>query len=153
MNPSVTRHPSQPMKHTRPLLAPRQAGFTLMEMMLVLGIIGILVGISAVALSGTMGDAEETKAKTQVRNIQMHLLRFKTHSGGLLPTKLDGLVTKPSGMQGKPWKKFADEKDIIDPWGSPFVFRNPGKKNAAGYDVFSVGPDKKEGTDDDIWID
>lgn len=140
------------MKNTRLITRAPGAGFTLMEMMLVLGIIGILVGISAVALRGTMGDAEETKAKTQIRNIQMHLLRFK-NSSGLLPTKLEGLVTKPSGMQGKPWKKYADEKDIIDPWGSPFVYRNPGKKDVSGYDVFSVGPDKKEGTDDDIWID
>lgn len=137
----------------RPLTARLRRGFTLMEMMLVLGIIGILVGISAVALQGTMGDAEMTKAKTQIRNLQMHLLRFKTHTGGLLPTKLEGLVSKPSGLQGKPWKKFADEKDIIDPWGTPYVYRNPGKKDASGYDVFSVGPDKKEGTDDDIWID
>lgn len=144
------------MKHThlrsfgfRPRVQ-RQA-FTLMEMMLVLGIIGILVGISAVALRGTMGDAEETKAKTQIRNIDMHLLRFKTHTGGQMPTKLDGLVSRPSGA--KSWKKFADEKDIVDPWGSPFVYRNPGKKNQGGYDVFSVGPDKKEGTEDDIWLD
>jgi general secretion pathway protein G len=131
----------------------QRTAFTLMEMMLVLGIIGILVGISAVALRGTMGDAEETKAKTQIRNIEMHLLRFKNTTGGLLPTKLEGLVTKPSGLQGKPWKKFADEKDIIDPWGTPFIYRNPGKRNTGSYDVFSAGPDRKEGTDDDIWVE
>ena len=40
----------------------------------------------------------------------------------------------------------------MDPWGTTYQFRNPGKKNT-NYDVFSMGPDGKEGTEDDIYID
>lgn len=140
------------MKHTR-LQSLRRDAFTLMEMMLVLAIIGILVGITAVSLKGVVGDAEITKARTGIRDLDMHLIRFKTLSGGLMPTNLEGLVTKPSGMGGKAWRQLAKESDLIDPWGSPYVYRNPGRKNPQGYDLFSVGPDKKEGTDDDVWQD
>ncbi len=140
------------MKHTR-LHFPRRAAFTLMEMMLVLAIIGILVGITAVSLRGVVTDAEVTKAQTGLRDLSIHLLRFKNTSGGLMPTNLEGLVTKPSGMGNKAWRQFAKKEDLIDPWGSPYVYRNPGRQNPQGYDLFSVGPDKKEGTDDDVWQD
>lgn len=142
------------MKHTLQPRFLRRGAFTLMEMMLVLGIIGILVGITATLMRGDfMDSAQRTKARSQIQNLEMHLIRFKTETGGLMPTKLEGLVTKPSGLQGKSWKKFADEKDLIDPWGSPYVFYNPGKRNPSGHDVFSVGPDRKEGTDDDVWLE
>lgn len=140
------------MNHTR-LHFPRRSAFTLMEMMLVLAIIGILVGITAVSLRGVMTDAEVTKAKTGIRDLNIHLLSFKTNSGGLMPTNLEGLVTKPSGLGNKPWRQYAKEGDLMDPWGSPYVYRNPGRRNPQGYDLNSVGPDKKEGTDDDIWLE
>jgi general secretion pathway protein G len=140
-----------PMQNTRFTPAVRRAGFTLMEMMLVLGIIGILVTVTTMSLSGVMEDAKVTKAKTGIRDLNIHMLSFRTNSGGLLPTQLEGLVTKPSGLGKKPWRQYAKENELIDPWGSPYVYRNPGKQNSTGFDLFSVGPDKKEGTDDDIW--
>ena len=140
------------MIHTR-LRHLSRAAFTLMEMMLVLGIIAILIAISAVSLKGVLGDAEITKAQAGLRTLDIHLTRFKTLTGGLMPTQLEGLINKPAGMQGKPWRKLADEKDLVDPWGTQYVYRNPGKNNATGYDLLSVGPDKKEGTDDDVWFE
>ena len=127
------------MKHTRLLHSARRTAFTLMEMMHVLGIIGIHVTVKTMSLSGVIED------------LSIHLLGFRTNTGGLLPTQLEGLVTKPSGHGKKPWRQYAKENELIDPWGSPFVYRNPGKQNPAGFDLFSVGPDKKEGTEDDIW--
>jgi general secretion pathway protein G len=143
--------PFRPMKFTRlQPLRPRN-GFTLMEMMLVLGIIGILVTVTTMSLSGVLEDAKVTKAKTGIRDLNIHLLSFKTNAGGLLPTQLEGLVTKPSGLAKKPWRQYAKPNELIDPWGSPYVYRNPGKQSPTSFDLFSVGPDKKEGTDDDIW--
>ena len=141
------------MKKTFPLRRRTARAFTLMEMMLVLGIIGILVTITAMSLKGVMGDAEVTKAQAGLRTVDMGLLRFKTLTGGLMPTQLEGLVTKPSGLTGKPWKQICAPKDLIDPWQTPYIYRNPGKKNSAGYDLFSAGVDKKEGTEDDIWLE
>lgn len=129
----------------------RRNAFTLMEMMLVLAIIGVLVGITTVTMQGVLEDAKRTKAQTGLRDLNIHLLRFKTATGGLLPTSLEGLVTKPSGLGKKPWSQYAKPEDLIDPWQTPYIYRNPGRQNPQGFDLFSAGPDKKEGTDDDIW--
>ncbi|MCB1226863.1 MAG: type II secretion system protein GspG [Verrucomicrobiales bacterium] len=124
-----------------------------MEMMLVLGIISVLIGLAAFSLRGVGNDAKVQKARAGLNAISINLKRFETYSGGLMPTDLNGLITKPASMQGKPWKAFARENELIDPWGTKYIYHNPGKNEVTGYDLFSAGPDKKEGTEDDIWFD
>jgi general secretion pathway protein G len=48
------------------------------------------------------------------------------------------------------WSALAKPDALIDPWGRKIGYRNPGKRNAGGYDVFSLGPDGLENTEDDI---
>ncbi len=130
----------------------RSSGFTLMEMMLVLGIIGILLTVGVVTMTGVMEDADRTKVKADLRTIETCLLRYRT-ANLRIPTQSEGLealVTAPGSAKVK--RQFLKEEGIMDPWGTTYQFRNPGKKNA-NYDVFSMGPDKKEGTEDDIYID
>jgi general secretion pathway protein G len=128
-------------------------GFTLMEMILVLAIISVLVGLGVFAMTNVLGDAEAGKALADIRTMETNLIRFKTMAGRY-PTQSEGFesfYTKPTGSPPvRMWRKIMDEKGIYDPWNEKYQYRYPGKRNASGYDIFSKGPDKQEGTDDDI---
>jgi general secretion pathway protein G len=133
--------------------SPRAKGFTLMEMLLVLGIIALLVGMGTYMMVNVLGDAEEGKVKGDIQSLHASLIRYKT-KGGLYPTTSQGLkalVSKPiDGPQPRSYKTLLREQALFDPWGNPYQYRRPGKYNADTYDVFSMGPDGKEGTEDDI---
>lgn len=125
-----------------------------MEMILVLGIIALLVGMGVVMMDNVLGDAEEGRAKGDISTFESSLIRYKT-KGGIYPTTeqgLEALVTKPSdGPQPRSYKSLIkSEKSLIDPWGNPYQYRRPGKQNPDTYDVYSLGPDGQDGTEDDI---
>lgn len=128
-------------------------GYTLMEMLLVLGIIGLLLGLGVYSMTGVLGDADEGKAKADIKNFEANLIRYKTKAG-IYPTTEQGLralVERPSaGPAPRSWKQFLKEPALTDPWSSPYQYRYPGKHNPDGYDIYSFGPDKQEGTDDDV---
>jgi general secretion pathway protein G len=132
----------------------RASGFTLMEMILVLAIISVLVGLGVFAMKGVLEGAEDGKASADLKTMETNLIRFKTMTGRY-PTQSEGFesfIQRPSG--GPPvrsWRQIMDEKGLYDPWGEKYQYRYPGKRNNTGYDVFSKGPDKQEGTADDIY--
>jgi general secretion pathway protein G len=127
-------------------------GFTLMEMILVLAIISVLVGLGVFAMTNVLGDAEIGKAAADLKTLDTNLIRFKTMAGRF-PTQGEGLeafYTRPS-TNVRNWRKLMDEKGIYDPWGEKYQYRTPAKKNIeGGYDLFSKGQDKQEGTEDDV---
>lgn len=128
-------------------------GYTLMEMLLVLGIIGLLLGLGVYSMTGVLGDADEGKAKADIKNFDANLIRYKTKAG-IYPTTEQGLkalVERPSsGPAPRSWKPFLKEAALTDPWSNPYHYRYPGKHNPESYDIYSWGPDLKEGTEDDI---
>ncbi len=128
-------------------------GFTLMEMLLVLGIIALLVGMGTYLMVNVLGDAEEGKVKGDIQTLHATLIRYKT-KGGLYPTTAQGLkslVSRPvDGPQPRSYKSLIREQALMDPWGNQYQYRYPGKFNPDTYDIFSFGPDGKEGTEDDI---
>ncbi len=128
-------------------------GFTLMEMLLVLGIIALLVGMGTYMMVNVLGDAEEGKVKADIQTLKASLIRYKT-KGGIYPTTEQGLkalVTKPSdGPQPRSYKTLLSEQALYDPWGNLYQYRRPGRNNPEDFDIYSLGPDGKEGTDDDI---
>ncbi len=64
---------------------------------------------------------------------------------------MKALVVKPSdGPQPKSYKSLLKEEALYDPWGNLYQYRYPGKFNTDSYDIFSVGKDGKEGTEDDV---
>ena len=132
----------------------RSSGFTLMEMILVLAIIGILVGLGIFAMRGVVGDAEIAKAGADSQTMKINLTRYKTMAG-YLPTQaqgLEALVKKPSGNPApRSWRQLMDASALTDPWGHPYQYRNPGKRDTSSYDVYSMGPDGQDGTADDVY--
>ncbi|MFO1439120.1 MAG: type II secretion system major pseudopilin GspG [Verrucomicrobiaceae bacterium] len=138
------------MKNTlRPSFVAR--GFTLLEIMVVLLIIGLLIGVVASGLGGfeESGQIQATGAKIQ--SVRAQLISFKSLSGQY-PTTSQGLMalhTKPSGVSR--WTQMIkNEADLNDPWGQKLFYRYPGSHNPTSFDIWSSGPDRQDGTDDDI---
>lgn len=131
----------------------RSGGYTLMEMILVLAIISLLIGMGTYLMTDVFGDAKLGKAKADVQAISTSLIRYETICGMLPSTEqgIEALVRRPGGSpQPKSWKQFLKEAGLNDPWGRPYGYRYPGRFNTDSYDVYSLGQDGQEGTEDDI---
>jgi general secretion pathway protein G len=123
----------------------RAAGFTLIEIMVVLVIIGVLAALIAPNVLDRASDAKVTAARTDVNNLMQALKLYKLDNQRF-PTSeqgLESLVRKPSAGPVPPsWKPYLD-KLPNDPWGRPYQYLNPGVKGEI--DVFSLGADGQPG--------
>lgn len=124
-----------------------QTGFTLIEIMVVVVILGILAGIVVPRLLDRPDEARRTKASVQIRSIEETLGLYKLDNG-FYPTTDQGLralVTKPT--TGKIPKKFRDggylRKIPKDPWDNDYIFLSPGLHG--DFDVISYGADGEQG--------
>ena len=125
-------------------------GFTLLEIMVVLLIIGLLLAVVAGGINGFQASAEIQASSAKVQSIQAQLTSFKSLAGQY-PTSAQGLMALHKNPGVKRWTQMVkDEADLKDPWGNSFLYRYPGTHNPASYDVWSSGPDRQDGTDDDI---
>ncbi|MBC8010534.1 MAG: type II secretion system major pseudopilin GspG [Burkholderiales bacterium] len=142
-----------PSRSRRPLAALRR-GFTLLEILVVLAIIGLLVGVLVNQVGGGFKTGQEATARIFVTStINTALVRYRINLGDYPSTSegLEALVNAPSGKADR-WKgPYLDKgKLAVDPWGEPYGYRYPGTRNKTDYDAFSKGADKAEGTPDDI---
>lgn len=123
------------------------SGYTLFEIMLVLGIIAVLVGSAIYMLSGNIDVAKEQRVTSDIQAISMQLRTYEMLNYRKPSTEqgLKALVQMP-GSDPKPqhWKKLM-ESVPLDPWGNEYVYRNPGKIKADGFDLYSLGPKGVEG--------
>ena len=123
----------------------RVSGFTLIEIMVVLVIIGVLAALIAPNVLDRASDAKVTAARTDVNNLMQALKLYKLDNQRFPSTEqgLEALVRKPSAGQVPPnWKPYLD-KLPNDPWGRPYQYLNPGVKGEI--DVFSFGADGQAG--------
>jgi general secretion pathway protein G len=124
-------------------------GFTLIEIMVVLIIIGLLAGIVVPRLMGRTEEAKRTKAAVQIKNFQSALDLYKLDSGIYPSTDqgLQALVEKPAvGDIPRNWKDGGYiDKIPKDPWGGNYVYLSPGVHG--DYDLYSYGADGEEGGD------
>ncbi|MEY4064680.1 MAG: hypothetical protein RIR26_888 [Pseudomonadota bacterium] len=125
-----------------------QAGFTLLEIIIVLGIVGALMAaiFSNIGTSGEKAKIKETGVKAA--SIQAKLLQYQSDVG-VFPSTAEGLqalMTNPGGSAKWGGPYFTVEEDIKDAWSTPFEYELTGKGNK----LVSAGPDRQAGTEDDV---
>jgi general secretion pathway protein G len=134
-----------------------QCGFTLIELMVVIVILGILAGLIIPRIMGRPDEARRAKARLQIESIETALKLYKLDNGDYPTTEqgLQSLVEQPSiGAAVKNWRKGGYlEKGKVpkDPWDKEFVYISPGTHG--DYDISSLGADGEpggEGKDKDI---
>ena len=125
-----------------------------MEVLIVIALLGGIIAIVATNLDTTFGRASADIEKTKVtQSFDTALLQYRMNVG-TYPSSDEGLkalLIAPDGKSTR-WKGpyLKDEKTLIDTYGNPYGYRNPGSHNPTKYDLWSMGPDGKEGTADDI---
>lgn len=133
----------------------RSTGFTLLELLVVIVIIGLLAGYVAPRYFSQVGKSEVQVAKAQIESLEKALDQFRLDVRRYPSAEegLDALVTRPTSVAnwGGPYLKKAVP---ADPWGRPYVYRVPGEKSE--FQLRSLGRDGKSGgigEDADIGID
>jgi len=127
-------------------------GFTLIEIMVVVIILGILAGLVLPRFMGRTEEARRTKARIQIENLESALKMYKLDNGTYPSTEqgLEALVQKPTvGFLPKNWREggyLEKGKVPLDPWGRPYAYLSPGVKSR-DFDLKSLGADGEEGGD------
>ncbi len=125
-------------------------GFTLLEILVVVLIIGLLSTVVAVNLLGRADDAKIQLAATQVRQLEQSLEMYRLDNGRY-PTAeqgLEALVREPTSApepRRYPPGGYVKRDALNDPWGAPLEYRVPGQHNTHSFDLYSLGPDGTEG--------
>jgi general secretion pathway protein G len=131
----------------------RASAFTLIELLLVLVILAVLAAVVVPKFTNRSEQARITAAKTDIAALETALGTFEVDCGRY-PTAEEGLralVEAPGNVQG--WHGPYISRGVpSDPWGNAYVYHYPGTHNPNGFDLYSMGPDGREGTDDlDNW--
>jgi general secretion pathway protein G len=132
----------------------RAAGFTLLEILVVLAIIGLLAGLAITNVDKIFGGAQITTTQLQVRDgMKTVLISYKIHMGDFPSTSegLQALLTPPANRADKWHGPYLEPAKLpVDHWGEQLQYAYPGARNKTSYDLWSKGPDKQSGTADDI---
>ncbi len=133
------------MKQKRKYLLRRRSGFTLIEIMVVVVILGLLAALVVPRIGPQVAEAQRTTARTQIKSIEDALEMYRMHNGFYPSTQqgLEALVTAPTTSPVP--KHYQDggylKKVPEDPWGNPYVYRNQNGRIS----IVSYGPDGEEG--------
>jgi len=135
----------------------RERGFTLIEMLIVMVILGLLAALVGPRMFGKVGKSRQNAAKVQIALFETALDTYRLDTSKYPTTDqgLQALRVKPSGVER--WDGPYLPKDVpLDPWGHPYQYRSPGEHG--DYDIVSLGADGNpggEGEDEDVvnWKD
>ena len=129
----------------------KNAGFTLLEIMLVVCIIGLLIGMGVKMMGGRIQEAKVVRAQGDLERLKTGLLMYNSASRTYPTTEqgLKALLTKPEGARN--WRPQVESaSELLDPWGKDYIYVQPGTHNPQSFDVYSPGPDMIPNTSDDI---
>ena len=129
--------------------APLDGGFTLIEILVVILVLGILAALVAPNVFRHVGTAKETAARSQIELLGAALDAYRLDND-LYPTTEQGLAALRREPLAEPrprnWRGPYLRKEVpLDPWDRPFVYRSPGVANPWAYDLQSLGRDGQEG--------
>lgn len=119
-----------------------EGGFTLLELLVVLAILGLLIGLVAPAVMRQFGAAKEKIAQQSVERLATVLDMYKLDVGSYPTTDqgLQALITQPSGVAHWSGPYLKGDKLPEDPWGHAFVYRSPSQRPEHEFDLYSLGP-------------
>lgn len=125
----------------------RQHGFTLLELLVVLAILGLLIGLVAPAALRQLGSAKEKIAHQSIERLASVLDIYKLDVGTYPTTDqgLEALIVEPPGATHWSGPYVKGEKVPEDPWGRPFGYRMPSQRPGHDYDLYSLGPTGQPG--------
>lgn len=127
------------------------AGFTLIELMLVVIIIGVIAAIAVPRLAGNTEKARIAATQQTISSVEASLDNFELNVGRYPTTEegLQSLISRPPGIgEEDEWAGPYMREIPYDAWNRPLIYRYPGER--IDYDIISVGRDGQEGTDDDL---
>jgi len=133
-------------------IRPRQAGFSLIEILIVIALIAILATVTITNVGGIFEGGKEKAAAIFLQNSKAAFVSYKLDVGNYPNTEegIAALLKAPAGKEAR-WKGPYLEEVPVDPWNNAYQYRFPGSKNingARGYDIWSLGPDGAESADD-----
>lgn len=137
--------------------ARRRSGFTLLELVVVIIVLGLLAGIVAPQIIGRLSEAKSTTARTQIELLSVALDGYRLDNGSY-PTTEQGLAALREKPTRAPvpanWRGPYLRKTVpVDPWGRAYLYRVPGERNPTAFDLESLGRDGTvggEGEDADV---
>jgi len=139
--------PSSTLRRRRPHTAAGEGGYSLVELLVVLGIVALIATIATPRVLGYLGSAKVEAAKTQIRNASSALELFYLDTGRYPSSEehLAALAIAPAGLDGwnGPYLKGADK--LLDPWGNAYVYE--ASETADGFRLTSLGRDGRPGGD------
>lgn len=125
-----------------------EAGFTLLEVLVVIAILGLLIGLVAPAALRQLGGAQASVARQSIQRLGGVLDLYRLDMGNYPTTDqgLQALAARPSGAAtwSGPYLK-ADQGPLLDPWNRPYLYRNPSARSGRDYDLCSRGPNAQTG--------
>ena len=123
----------------------KETGFTLIEIMVVVIILGILTAIVAPNIIGRVGDAQISAAKQDIRNIEsaFRLYRLDNFNYPSNEQGIKALTTKPVGQNTRNWKGPYLNRMPLDPWGNQYLYMHPGLNREI--DIYTYGRDGRPG--------
>lgn len=139
----------------RRIASRRRRGFTLIEVLLVLVILVLLASMSVPLYQSYQRQANFKAAKSQIGLFETAIEGFQLNIGSYPTTEqgLNSLLAPPADLPNpSKWEgPYLKGNEVpLDPWGTPYQYRFPGDRNPNGYDLWSIGPDRTDGTEDDV---
>ena len=133
-----------------------EQGFTFIEIMVVVIILGVLAAIVLPKFTGRTKEARVNAAQSQLGVFSTALDAYELDNG-MYPTSEQGLKALMEQATTPPvpkrWKgPYLQKQVTADPWSGQYVYKCPGERNPRSYDLLSFGPDEREGGDDDIGV-